>query len=193
MLKKRTAPVEMIQRRPTMSKNIIISFPGIRGTEIPLLYFGCKHFEDMGYERLFIDYHLSNKDNLKACISEAVKNTAELLKGIDFKEYDHIVFIGKSLGTVVACKMKEMFRIPASLILLTPLEDTLEFVKRDNDILLVAMGDKDNFLSSEIVRERCEQEDIKYYVESGVGHRMEVTGDLKRNLEIISNVIGRIS
>ena len=39
-----------------MGKNIVISFPGGRGYEIPLLYFGSKHFENLGYEKLFISY-----------------------------------------------------------------------------------------------------------------------------------------
>ena len=37
-----------------MGKNIVISFPGGRGYEIPVLYFGAKYYEDQGYEKVFI-------------------------------------------------------------------------------------------------------------------------------------------
>lgn len=39
-----------------MGKKIVISFPGGRGSEIPLLYFTAKHYEDLGYEKRFINH-----------------------------------------------------------------------------------------------------------------------------------------
>lgn len=171
-----------------MSKKIVISFPGIRGCEIPMLYFGAKHFEDMGYEKVFINNPVTDDMTLDTVF----KNACEVLENMNWDEYERVVFVAKSLGTVVACKIKERFQIPASLVLFTPLEDTLKYITKENDILLVAMGDKDKYLSSERLVNHCEQENIKYYIEAGVGHRMEVTNDLQRNLEIISNVIGRI-
>ena len=35
-----------------MNKKIVLSFPGSRGSEIPLLYFAAKHYEDLGYEKV---------------------------------------------------------------------------------------------------------------------------------------------
>ncbi|MBQ2882778.1 MAG: hypothetical protein IJE43_03245 [Alphaproteobacteria bacterium] len=37
-----------------MGKKVVISFPGGRGYEIPVLYFGAKYYEDQGYEKVFI-------------------------------------------------------------------------------------------------------------------------------------------
>lgn len=37
-----------------MSKKLVVSFPGGRGYEVPLLYFAAKYFEDRDYEKLFI-------------------------------------------------------------------------------------------------------------------------------------------
>ena len=82
-----------------MGKKIVISFPGSRGYEIPLLYFASKHYEDLGYEKLFINYPTSDESNV---------------------------------------------------------------------------------------------ETINYYIEPNVGHRMEVKGDLNRNLKVIANVITQI-
>lgn len=44
--------------------------------------------------------------------------------------------MGKSMGTVVACKLKEELQIDASLVLLTPLKDTLPYIKSDNRVVL---------------------------------------------------------
>ncbi len=170
-----------------MSKSIVFSFPGGRGTEIPLLYFGAKHYEDKGYEKVFIA-HPSTGSGFEALYENAKK----ILTSFDFSEYEDIVFVAKSIGTVVACKVKEELKIDASLVLFTPLADALPYIKADNRIALVAAGDKDRHLEIEQLREHCERENVPYYIEPEIGHRMEVKNDITRNLQVISNVIGRL-
>ncbi len=171
-----------------MSKKIVISFPGGRGYEIPLLYFGAKHFEDQGYEKVFINHPTLDEENFEVLL----ENASKVLKTIHFDEYDEIIFVAKSLGTIVACKLKDMYNIPAALILFTPLEGTLPYINQSNDVRLVALGDRDRYIDANIVKELCEKENINCYIEANVGHRMEVMNDLQRNLEIVSNVLGRL-
>ena len=168
-----------------MGKKIVVSFPGARGCEIPLLYFSAKYFEDMGYEKRFIGYPL----NREITLENVLNNALEMLRDIDWDEYEDIVFVAKSLGTVVSCMVKESLRIPARLILLTPLEETLPYIRRENAVLLTAMGDRDHYLAAPRLTELCEQEGITYHIEPGIGHRMEVPNDLRRNLEIVYRVI----
>ena len=171
-----------------MSKKIVISFSGIRGCEIPLLYFGAKHFEDLGFEKVFINPFISENADFQA----AFEYTENKLQALNLHEYDEVVFVAKSMGTVIACKWKEKYNISADLILFTPLNATLPYIKEDNDVRLVAAGSKDKYLDAALLAEHCARENIKCYIEPGVGHRMEVMGDLQRNLEILKNVIGRI-
>lgn len=110
-----------------MSKKIVFSFPGVRGTEIPLLYFGAKHYEDKGYEKRFIKHPISGND-----FDALYENAKAILESFDLGEYDDIVFVAKSLGTVVACRLKEELNVNASLVLFTPLADTLPFIKGEN-------------------------------------------------------------
>lgn len=168
-----------------MKKRIVVTFPGGRGAEIPLLYYGAKYYEDMGYEKLFVSH--SVLDN--PAFDNVYENALKILKNIDWNDYEKIVFIAKSLGTVVACKIKELLQIPASLILFTPLKETLEFIHKENNVLLVAIGDEDMWLSSDVLNKHCEENGIKCHVEHGVGHRMEVKNSLQRNLEIVHNVL----
>lgn len=171
-----------------MSKKIVVVFPGSTGCEIPLLYFGAKHFENKGYEKLFVNHPASPDVRFE----EVYDNAKRIFAEIDFKEYDEIVFIAKSMGTGIACQLKEEFKIPASLVLFTPVEETLPYIHASNNILLVAAGDRDRYLDSDILQKICVRERIPYYIEPGVGHRMEVPGDLDRDLEIISNVLKRL-
>lgn len=168
-----------------MSRKIVLSFPGGRGPEIPLLYFGAKYFEDQGYEKVFVNHPVDGEKTFEALFANAEKT----IERIAIEEYDEIVFIAKSIGTEVACKLKEKHNLAASLVLFTPTCEALPFIKSDNDILLVAAGENDRHLDTDTVVQLCEKESVNYYVEPNVGHRMEVMNDLERNLQIISNVL----
>lgn len=115
-----------------------------------------------------------------------------IIKSIDFGEYEHIVFASKSIGTYISCKLKEELNISAELILFTPIEETLPYIRKDNTGKLVAAGDEDAILANERLVEWCESQGIECHVEPGVGHRMEVVGNLTRNLEIVNNVLSGI-
>ena len=56
-------------------------------------------------------------------------------------------------------------------------------------MLLTAMGDRDHYLAAPRLTELCEQEGITFHIEPGIGHRMEVPNDLRRNLEIVFRVV----
>ncbi len=167
-----------------MGKRIVFSFPGKRGEEIPLLYFGAKHYVDRDYEKVYIQHPASGNG-----LEEVYENAKAVLSSYDFSEYEDIVFVGKSMGTVVACKLKAELQIDAKLVLFTPLKDTLPYIKANNRVVLAAMGNNDRFLEWEVLRDHCEKENVPYYIEPGVGHAMEVKNDLARNLQIVSNVI----
>ena len=171
-----------------MGKSIVFSFPGKRGEEIPLLYFGAKFYVDKDYEKVYIQHPASGNG-----LEEVYENAKAILRSYDFSEYEDIVFVGKSMGTVVACKLKEELQIDASLVLFTPLMDTLPYMKADNRVVLAAAGDNDRFLEWEVLRNHCEKESVPHYIEPGVGHAMEVKDDLAKNLQVISNVIGQLN
>lgn len=171
-----------------MREGIVLAFPGSTGIEIPLLYFCAKYYEDLGYDKIFVAQPPGSEEDF----DRAYTHAKEQLEGICFQEYRHIVFVGKSRGTVLACKLKESFKLPASLILLTPIEATLPYMTGNTDILLVVSGTRDRHLSCDLVREVCLRENIPCHIEEGVGHRMEVRADLDRNLEIIRNVMEKV-
>lgn len=172
-----------------MGKKIVVSFPGGRGYEIPLLYFGAKFYEDKGYDKLFISHPGYGDYDF----STLLENAEEIIGKVKLAEYDDIVFVAKSIGTVLACQIKEKYQISAKLILFTPLQETMPYLHHGNDIQLVAVGDKDRYIDALMLSAECEKEGILCHVEQNVGHRMEVMNDLNRNLEIISRVIGKLN
>lgn len=170
-------------------KKIVVLFPGIRGTEIPLLYFAGQKYVDLGYDKLFIAHPKCKKEEIT--IDLLFQNAKIELKEIQIQTYDEIILVGKSMGSVVAGKMNEEFKLNATLILLTPIEQTLTYINSHNKIKLVAAGTLDRHLPTEILRQHCRNEKVPYYIEPGVGHSMELKGALERNLEVVRNVVSR--
>jgi len=118
-----------------MSKLAVV-FPGIGYTaDKPLLHYSRRIAERLGFEIRIINYSgfpekvIGDRDKMVRSFQIALAHSEEMLSGIDFSAYDDIVFIGKSVGTIVAAKIaaespdKDKIR----LILYTPLEDTFSF------------------------------------------------------------------
>ena len=69
----------------------------------------------------------------------------------------------------------------------------MPYIHHGNDIKLVAVVDKDRYIDALMLSAECEKEGILCRVEQNVGHSMEVMNDLNRNLEIVANVISKLS
>lgn len=171
-----------------MKKGIVISFTGSGGFDIPLLYYSSTYFFDKGYDVERI-YCLCRSDSEFEKLYASVKAK---IADMDLSEYEDIIFISKSIGTYISCRIKEELKIPARLVLYTPIEETLPYMKSDNDIILVAAGDKDSLLATEKLQEVCRAEKLNYIIEEGVGHRMEETGNLEKTLSVVKDVVMRL-
>lgn len=114
------------------NKKIVVLFPGANySTDFPLLYYAGFKFEVRGYEKIAISYEdlLKQDKSLEECIKD-VRNLALIqLQNFDLSEYDDIVFVSKSLGTVVAGWIEEKLRIKARHIYLTPIKETLAYIQ----------------------------------------------------------------
>jgi phosphoglycolate phosphatase len=106
-----------------------------------------------------------------------------MLAGVDFAEYDDVVFIGKSIGTIVAAKIaaespaKDRIR----QVLYTPLEDTFTFPIGK---AIAYTGDDDPWVGKENSRipALCEEQGIPYRLVPHANHSLEskdVFADMK--------------
>ena len=119
-----------------MSK-LAVFFPGIGYTaDRPLLHFSRRIAAAQGYEIRIMDYKgfpskvKGDRKRMEESFDIALGQAREMLSGVDLEEYEDILFIGKSIGTIVAAKIasespaKERIR----MILYTPLDDTFTFI-----------------------------------------------------------------
>lgn len=111
------------------------------------------------------------------------------LQSFDLSKYDDIVFVSKSLGTVVAGWVEEKLCIKARHIYLTPIKETLPYIQHEKNIIAVIAGTKDKFLDADTLRKHCIKENIYLRQIDGVGHRLEVWGDMDKNIRILGEVV----
>lgn len=130
-------------------KKLCIVFPGRKySCDRSLLYFPSRLLEDRGYEMIYLHYNKKRdqEDNstVKEAYNKAKKYTTEKLADVDYSKYSKIVFISKSIGTVLAGEItKELPQDKVFNIFLTPIDETLPYIRKED---LIICGDRDQYL-----------------------------------------------
>ena len=93
-------------------KRLAVFFPGIGYTvDKPLMHYSRRLAEKHGFEICLLPYGgfpkkvKGDKDKMQESYKIALKQTKEMLSDIDFEDCDDILFVGKSIGTIVAAKI----------------------------------------------------------------------------------------
>lgn len=183
-----------------MKKKLAIFFPGRRyGVDCPLLYYSdliCKGAE---YDTMYLHYAAHREEKSEMTIYEDIENAwryvYERLKDVNVKEYGDIIFVSKSIGTVLASMAQIRLQAQVRNIYFTPLEPTLPYLaekrlNRPEDNLVIA-GTKDRFLEAEKLRKVCNSENIKLKQFEGLGHSMEAE-EIMETIEIIKEIIKEV-
>ncbi len=175
------------------TKKLAVIFPGMGyNTYGPLLYYSGKLAKADGYKLMLdIEYHdlpqkirgdivLMQKAALKAY--ECVETQ---LSGIDWSAYSDILFIGKSIGTVVAAKYNQEHKIGARQIWYTPVEATFKYA---DGTIEAFIGDADPWSDIERVKELAASSGIPLHIYPGCNHSLE-SGDVLSDIRTLSDVM----
>lgn len=104
---------KIIRRRimKNAKKKLVVLFPGWNySVDCPLLYYSDFYFETEGYDKLLIDYGdvLKNDQLTVEQRIEAIKeNTLNKIQDNCSANYEDIIFVSKSIGTVIAGWVQE--------------------------------------------------------------------------------------
>ena len=176
-----------------MAKLAVI-FPGIGYTcDKPLLYYGERIALTFGYESKRVGYTLLDKSNIRGNrekMEEAFHllydQAAKCLADVNWDQYDEILFISKSIGTIIATayantlKGKEIRHV-----LYTPLEDTFRF-RPEKAISFI--GTADPWSDPREVIRLAKDQGVPMYVYEDLNHSLEGTNVLK-NLDTLKDVM----
>ena len=95
-----------------------------------------------------------------------------MLSDINFEDYDDILFVGKSIGTIVAAKLasKSSVRDRIRFIYYTPLEETFSFSIQD---AIVFTGSADPWVDAGRIPALCKELGIPCSVIPNANHSLE--------------------
>ena len=178
-----------------MSKKIACLFPGIGYTcDKPLLYYSWKLLKGMGWEIVPVKYSgfpdkvKGNAEKMAMSAESALTQAEEALKTVDWSEYESILFVSKSLGTVVAGLYARNHQISCRHVLFTPVEATFETGIAD---AVVFHGTADPWADTEKIRKACEKAGFPLFVTENANHSLE-TGDVDEDIRNLRRVMRKV-
>lgn len=178
-----------------MSK-IAVYFPGIGyHCDKPLLYYSRNIACESGYKNYINISYIYNGGNVRGN-DEKMKEAYEALflqaeaglADISWPEYDDVLFISKSIGTIIATSYAEKYGLEyARHVLYTPLAQTYLFAP---DHAIAFMGTTDPWSDTDEIIRLSNVNHIPLTVYDGCNHSLECNDTLK-NLENLKDVMQR--
>lgn len=187
---------------------IAVIFPGIGyNKDMPLLYYSRKMVEPYFTKIVCVDYHdlptdiKVDEQKMWKAANLAYAQVSEQLRDIDFSEYSDIVFIGKSMGTVIAAEYATEHNINAMQIWLTPVEATFSCARVYPDLFrntIAFIGGADTWSDVAKVQQIAEEQQIFLKVIPDCDHSLEHKWfTVEKELDVLRNVMatmhGRLS
>ena len=167
---------------------LAVFFPGIGYTvDKPLMHYSRRLAANAGYEIKLLPYSgfpkkvKGDRSRMEKSYRIALAQSVEMLADIDFSAYDKILFVGKSVGTIVAAQLasESVVKDRIRLLLYTPLKDTFSFSFGET---LVFTGSADPWVGSQDeIPCICGERKIPCHIIPDANHSLE-TGDVQRDI-----------
>lgn len=176
-------------------RRLAVLFPGIGyHCDKPLLYYSAKLAKAAGYDVLPVPYTgfpekvRGDGDRMRASFEIARTQAEAMLAPVDWAACRDILFVGKSIGTIVASWYAREKGLAARSVLLTPLAETFPFVRGD---AVAFHGTADPWAKTEEIAAACRERGIPLFLTEGANHSLE-TGDALRDVRALAETLERI-
>ena len=156
---------------------LAVVFPGIGYTaDKPLLYYTSRLASKHGYKIRTVSYDL------------ALEQTERSLGSIDWNSYGSILFISKSIGTVISSAYASRHDLTVKSILFTPLAETFSFPLAGS---IAFHGTADPWAETDSIRELAAQKDVPLFLTQNANHSLE-TSDVLTDIFILKTTMERV-
>ena len=176
-------------------RGIAVLLPGIGYTcDKPLLYYSGKLAGSLGWAVTPVPYTgfpakiRGDRERMRESCEIALRQTERMLKAVDWRQYDPVFFISKSIGTAAAVRYAGACGIPCRHILFTPLEETFSVPVRE---AIAFHGTADPWADTNRIRSLCKEAEIPLYITENANHSLE-TGDVLENIRTLGFVMQRV-
>ena len=177
-------------------KNIVIIFPGLGYTaDKPLLYYGLKVACECGYrEYRKVSFAPLDKSNIRgnetammAAFDRLYKQAEEQLADIDWQMYDDVLFLSKSIGTIIACAYAAEHGIKnVKHVLYTPLKYTYRYGAQK---AIAFIGTADAWSDYREVVALSEKAGVPIRVFENCNHSLEAADDAEGNIGRLAEIM----
>lgn len=177
-----------VYRNQNSTQKLMVLFPGMGYTcDKPLLHYAKAYGFLYGYDILCINYGKMTFDKSKvlSSIAPAYEIAKEALNMINITNYEKIIFISKSLGTVVAGQLSKEYAMDIQNIFLTPLKETIPYMENSEDVTI--SGDHDPMLSSDDLQ-LIQEQPITSFVFPNTNHSLEVEKNPVQSIDYLHQV-----
>ena len=180
-------------------RKIAVIFPGVGYTkDRPLLYYAGKLAAKRGYELVHIDFSgiewskekLKDADFLRKVMEHCLTITEKTLVKFGDLSSDDILFISKSIGTVVATAYAAKNNVNAGQICFSPLEMIEGYVKEEGAVLFY--GNADPFADCRIIERIAKEKKLEMFCTEGGNHSLE-TGDTFTDIDNLKKMMERVA
>ena len=166
---------------------LCVQFPGIGyHCDKPLMYYSGKLAKNKGYEVKALKF--GGFDRIEDAGALALRLAEEQLAEVDFSQYESVIFIGKSIGTVACLAYREKYGTDAKCALLTPLEITFDSLTHR---CIAFHGTSDPWADTANVRKLCQKHKVTLYEYENGNHSLE-TGDVSTDIRTVSDVMEKL-
>ena len=176
-------------------RRLAVLFPGIGyHCDKPLLYYSAKLARAAGYEVLPVPYAgfpekvRGDADRMRASLDIARTQAEAMLAPVDWSGRRDILFIGKSIGTIVASMYAREKDLEVRSVLLTPLAETFPFVRGR---AIAFHGTADPWARTGAIVTACRERGIPLRMTEGANHSLE-TGDVPRDVRTLGETLAAI-
>ncbi len=176
---------------------IAVYFPGIGyHCDKPLLYYSRNIACELGYKNYRNVSYTYKAENIRGN-EEKIKETYETLflqieaelADIVWSEYEDLLFISKSIGTILAALYAKKYKLAyVKHILYTPLTQTFLFAPFAPNHAIGFIGTADPWSDTEQILQLSKTYHIPMMVYDGCNHSLECN-DTLRNLEILKDIM----
>jgi len=180
-------------------RKIAIVFPGVGyNKDRPLLYYSGKLAKQYGYELVHLDF--SGLDWSKEALKDAafmrkvtaycLEKTDKMLESYGDMKNDRVVFISKSIGTVVANAYASQKGLYATQICFSPLSNIEEYVKEEGAFLFCGVSDP--YADFRMIEKIADEKRLTMVPIPGGNHSLE-TGDILTDIQKMQEIIGIVA
>lgn len=176
-----------------MKEKLVIIFPGIGyHCDKPLLYYAKKLAKEHDYEEIILLKYAytgknirGNEKKMQEAFDVLYQQAEKQLETINFSKYEEVLFISKSVGTIISSAYAQKHEIKCRQILYTPLEETYRFEHPD---AIAFLGTSDPWSDTAKVEKISKKQNVPIYMYKNADHSLE-TGDIIKDIETLHDVM----